>query len=211
MLHIVNYKKAYGPTPVLQIENLQLEAGIYWLKGENGSGKSTLLKSLAGLIPFEGQIEVEGLSLRKQRRLYTQTVSFAEAEPVFPLFLTGSELLEFFLETKGGDKIDAMRIAENLGIAAFLKNKTATYSSGMMKKLSLLLCFAGRSKLLLLDEPFVTLDVASVGVLRRLIVERSETTSFLISTHQPLDLTVPSQSLRIVGQTLQRESHATNA
>lgn len=197
--------------PVLQIENLELEAGLYWLKGQNGSGKTTLLKSIAGLIPFEGSIDVENVSLRKQRRRYTQIVSFAEAEPVFPLFLTGDELLRFYLETKGGDKADALRIAEDLGIAAFLKNKTGTYSSGMTKKLSLLLCFTGRPTLLLLDEPFVTLDVAAVDVLRRLLVERSKSVSFLLSTHQELELNVRHQTLHIHRQTLQRESHATGA
>lgn len=211
MLRITHYKKTYGPAPVLQIENLELPAGLYWLKGENGSGKTTLLKSIAGLIPFDGNVDVENTSLRKQRRRYTQIVSFAEAEPVFPLFLTGNELLHFYLDTKGGEKAEAVRIAEDFGIAAFLKNKTGTYSSGMMKKLSLLLCFTGRPKLLLLDEPFVTLDVAAVAVLRRLIAERSKSASFLLSTHQELALDVPHQTLRIHRQTLQRETHAAGA
>ncbi len=197
--------------PVLQIENLQLKAGIYWLKGENGTGKTTLLKSIAGLIPFDGNIEVDGLLLRKQRRLYTQAVSFAEAEPVYPLFLTGDELLQFYLDTKGGDKKESKSIAENLGIAPFLKNKTGTYSSGMMKKLSLLLCFTGTPKLLLLDEPFVTLDVAAVAVLRTLISERSINSSFLISTHQELQLAVPHQTLRIHQQTIQQEPYVAGA
>lgn len=195
----------------MQIEDLQLQAGTYWLQGENGAGKTTLLKSIAGLIPFEGQIEVEGVSLRKQRRLYTQIVSFSEAEPVYPLFLTGSELLQFYLDTKGGTKEKAICLAEDLGIAPFLKNKVGTYSSGMMKKLSLLLCFTGNPRLLLLDEPFVTLDAASVKVLQGLITERSANVSFLISTHQHLVLAVPYQALRIHRQTLQHESRATNA
>lgn len=208
---MTNYKKGYGPVPVLHIDRLELPAGLYWLKGENGTGKTTLLKSIAGLIPFEGAVEVDGLSLRRQRRDYTKAVSFAEAEPVYPLFLTGHELLCFYLDARGGSKSEAKRLAEDLGIAPFLQNKVGTYSSGMMKKLSLLLCFTGYPKLLLLDEPFVTLDVKAVAVLQRLIAERSKQASFLISTHQELQLGVSYQSLYIRYQTLQRESHAAGA
>src|SRR5689334_16178065 len=112
MLHLRQYKKAYGPEPVLEIEDLKLAAGIYWLKGENGAGKTTLLKSIAGLIPFEGEIGVTNLGLRQQRKLYTKAVSFAEAEPVFPAFLSGSDLQQFYLQTKGGSPAQMAQMAK---------------------------------------------------------------------------------------------------
>lgn len=209
MLHLFNYKKAYGGPPVLQIEDLRLKAGIYWLKGENGAGKTTLLKSIAGLIPLEGDVEVDGINLRKQRQAYTTAVSFAEAEPVYPAFLTGEGLLQFYLQTKGGEESRSLAVAEALGIAPFLKQKVATYSSGMMKKLSLVLCFTGKPTLLLLDEPFITLDVAAVDTLRQLITAASA--SFIISSHQELALAKPFTTLRILHQTLQPEGNESGA
>ncbi|HTE24545.1 ATP-binding cassette domain-containing protein, partial [Flavitalea sp.] len=61
MLIFQNFKKAYNRETVIGIENLFLDSGVYWIKGENGTGKSTLLKSIAGLIPFEGQISLAGV------------------------------------------------------------------------------------------------------------------------------------------------------
>lgn len=207
MLRIQHYRKAYEGLEILQIESLHLPQGIYWLKGENGSGKTTLLKSIAGLIPFQGDIEVQGISLRTQRRQYTQRVSFAEAEPVFPSFLTGSELLRFFLQTKGGTEKAVRPMAEALGVTAYLPNQVATYSSGMLKKLSLLLAFAGIPQLILLDEPLITLDGKAVDTLREFIsLGFANGASFLISSHQELELKEPCPQLRVHQKTLQSEN-----
>jgi ABC-2 type transport system ATP-binding protein len=212
MLQLLNYKKIYGTVPVLQVPEFNLEAGVYWLQGANGSGKTTLLKSIAGLIPFEGSISVAGVSLRKQRRLYTQKVSFAEAEPVFPLFLTGQELIAFYQNTKGGTHYEVGKIAGALGIAPFLRNQVGSYSSGMMKKLSLLLSLMGKPSLVLLDEPFITLDVKSVSELQSLIENSaSEGTSFLISSHQELGVSLPFFTLQIDQQTLKHHRHVAGA
>jgi ABC-2 type transport system ATP-binding protein len=212
MLQIQNYKKTYSAAPVLSIAELELADGIYWLQGPNGSGKTTLLKSIAGLIPFEGSIAVKGLSLRKQRMEYTRQVSFAEAEPVYPFFLTGRELISFYLKTKGGNTNQAAGLANALGIAPFLANPVSSYSSGMLKKLSLLLSLMGDPSLILLDEPFITLDVNAVAVLQSLIeTSVQKGISFLISTHQELALTVTFCTLQIEQRTLKCESNVAGA
>jgi ABC-2 type transport system ATP-binding protein len=208
MLQITNYKKAYGSQPVLAIPQLQLTGGIYWLKGENGAGKTTLLKSVAGLIPFEGEMVVDNIPLRKQRMLYTRKVAFAEAEPVYPLFLTGSELIRFYEETKGKNKIVTNRLINDLGMQSYLANKVSTYSSGMLKKLSLLLAFTGDSTLILFDEPFITLDADAVKVIQELIADCYwKEISFIISSHQVLEISVPYNTLSVQQQTIQQENN----
>lgn len=187
MLSIKNFKKQYpgNPEPVLVIKELITEQGIYWLKGENGSGKTSLFKSLAGLIPFEGEISVNGIDIIKQRMEYTRLVNYAEAEPLFPAFLTGKDLIDFYISTKGTNFPTAL--FNSLGVDKFMRQKTAVYSSGMMKKLSLLLAFIGSPVLVLLDEPLIALDTASVQILEELILQKSrEGISFLITSHQPL-------------------------
>jgi len=68
----------------------------------------------------------------------------------------------------------------------FIDQKTGTYSSGMLKKLSLILAFTAQPKLLVLDEPFITLDDHAVEQVKRLIIRMHEDQkSFvLMSTHQ---------------------------
>jgi ABC-2 type transport system ATP-binding protein len=212
MLRIANYIKTYGSFPVLHIPQLDLAAGIYWLKGGNGTGKTTFLRSIAGLIPFEGTINATCFDLRKQRKAYTRNVSFAEAEPVYPSFLTGKDLLQFYLQTKGGDKERTKEIITRLEIDSYLQNSVATYSSGMLKKLSLLLAFTGEPVLVLLDEPLITLDTKAVDTLKQLIGEKSrQGVSFLISSHQDLQLQEPCEILAIQQKTIKKETHAAGA
>ena len=208
MLSITNFIKKYqgNPAPVLSIREYILEEGIYWLKGENGSGKTSLMKSVAGLIPFEGDIAVNNLNIHKGRMNYTRIVNYSEAEPVYPPFLTGKELIDFYKATKGGDFPAALM--NGLGVGHFMHQKTATYSSGMLKKLSLVLGFIGKPKLILLDEPLIALDVAAVEVLQSAIMDYNKMgVSFLITSHQLLNselLTGPT-TLLIKDNTLQKE------
>lgn len=55
MLHFVRFQKSYGSHLALNIKDLTIDAGIYWVKGINGSGKSTLLQAIAGILYFNGR------------------------------------------------------------------------------------------------------------------------------------------------------------
>jgi ABC-2 type transport system ATP-binding protein len=187
MLNISNYIKKYPvqQDPVLSIPSLILHKGIYWIKGENGAGKTSLFKSIAGLITFEGDIAVNDLHIRKQRMEYAKIVNYAEAEPLYPPFLSGKDLIDFYTGTKAGNF--QKELFDGFGVAKFMQQKTATYSSGMMKKLSLVLAFIGKPVLVLLDEPLIALDTNAVGILENYILQSSKNgVSFLITSHQPL-------------------------
>jgi len=187
MLSFENYKKQFGSTTIIGIPMLQLPHDIYWLKGENGSGKTTLIKSISGLIPFDGRITVAGDDIRTNRIAYTSAVNYAEAEPAYPGFLTGTDLISFYAQTKKGTAQQTKELVDSLGIAAYAGNKTGTYSSGMAKKLSLVLGFLGQPKLILLDEPLITLDQQSVKALQSLIQQYyASGVSFLITSHQEI-------------------------
>jgi ABC-2 type transport system ATP-binding protein len=204
MLHLKQFKKTYGPTEIISVNELQLQPGIYWLKGTNGSGKTTLMRSIAGMIPFEGLIEVGGVSIKQDRIRYTSSVNYAEAEPIFPGFLTGNDLINFYRETKPTTEASIEQLTEVFGTHLFSANRIATYSSGMTKKLSLVLAFMGTTKLILLDEPLITLDTATVENLRTVIREKlNEGVSFLITSHQDIGLSdTPMQTLEVLNKTL---------
>ena len=190
MLQFQNFTKSYGSYPALKIENLQLKHGIYWIKGVNGSGKSTLLKSIAGILAFHGDILLdESISIKKQPVAYRKLVNFAEAEPVFPDFLTGSEMIALFIAAKSAPARQEEQYIKSMAMQSFIDRPVGTYSSGMMKKLSLLLAFLGKPKLILLDEPLITIDTASLATLNSWIRERyeQEGTGFLLSSHQILE------------------------
>lgn len=188
MLQFDRYRKKYGDHTVIEVPALELPQGIYRLQGTNGSGKTTLIKSIAGLIPYDGNIIVAGNNIRKDRIAYTATVNYAEAEPQYPDFVTGNDLVRFYAATKKATAEQVIQLTEAMGIAEYAGNKTGTYSSGMAKKLSLVLAFMGRPKLVLLDEPLITLDVQAVANLQQLVAQYLQHgVTFLITSHQELD------------------------
>jgi ABC-2 type transport system ATP-binding protein len=189
MLQLKNIEKSFGSHHVFSIPDLELAPGIYWLKGANGSGKSTLLKLLAGLLPFKGDVILsQNTSITGQPVNYRRAVNYAPAEPIYPSFLSGEELLNYVDAVKQGDARQHEEVKEQLGIDHYLQNPTGSYSSGMVKKLSLLLAFTGRPLWILLDEPFTTLDQASQQALTGLIKQRhAQGISFLITSHHDIE------------------------
>ncbi len=190
MLKFTHLNKSFNGTKVLQIQHWSLSQGMYWLQGANGSGKSTLLKIIAGLLPFSGDICInDSISLHKQPVAFRKLVNYSPAEPLFPPFLTGTEFVDFTLSINKGTKEQVKNIRDILQIDDFLNNPTGSYSSGMLKKLSLLLAFTGNPLWILLDEPFTTLDHASQEALERLIVSthQQQKTSFIITSHHDIE------------------------
>lgn len=102
MLKVENFSKSYGRKLILQLELLEFQNGIYWVKGENGTGKSTLLKCLAGLLSFQGEISLNSKSLKKSPEYYLKLVNFSETEPIYPDFLTARQLINFYISCKKG-------------------------------------------------------------------------------------------------------------
>lgn len=204
MVGFNGFSKYYNNNLIIKADAFTLEHGIYWLKGENGSGKTTLIKSIAGLIPFSGDITVNDINIRKERIAYRYIVNYAEAEPLYPSFLSGSDLIRFYTATKKADKQQVQTLIDALGIGSYIDNKIGTYSSGMAKKLSLALGFIGGAKLILLDEPLITIDQQAVSVLHALVEGYYKAgVSFLLTSHQEITLPhITTSRLAIVDKTL---------
>jgi len=189
MLHLSAVQKKYSQRIILDIPDLTIHGGIHWLKGSNGSGKSTFLKMISGIIPFDGTIELGNMDLKKNGVEYRRMVSYAEAEPLYPDFLTGEDLIRFYNSVRKSDSKNSDTLIEKFGIPGYYKNPIGTYSSGMAKKLSLVLAFIGRTNFIFLDEPFVTLDVATVPVLIETIKEfHQQGCNFIFTSHQTPEL-----------------------
>ena len=205
MLTLRNFQKSYGDRPILTIPEWQLPPGIHWLKGPNGAGKTTLFRSIAGLLPHEGTSQVNNLDSRRDAVAYRMRVNYAEAEPTFPPLLTAHEIISWVADAKQApaDQADALIAAFDIG--AYQHTPVSTYSSGMLKKTSLIVAFLGKPALILLDEPLVTLDIAATQTVARLIEStHQQGVSFLLSSHQAMETAqLPIDSVwQLTNQTL---------
>jgi ABC-2 type transport system ATP-binding protein len=206
MLGLENFSKSYSGNLILSVPFLEFRSGIHWIKGENGSGKSTLFKCIAGLIPYEGEIVLQQLNQKKDPIAYRKQINFAEAEPLYPGFLTAKDLIRFIGKTKGASRSQEEFYTNRFGVDPFFEKSCETYSSGMLKKLSLTLAFLGNPQVIILDEPIITLDTASRNILYQTVNESSKKgVSFLISSHQPLEDSAlsPHSFFQIKNKTLQ--------
>lgn len=207
MLTLHQFRKSYNGIPALHVGALHLPAGIHWVRGANGSGKTTFFRSVAGMLPCEGEIWLEDRwEVHRDPVAYRLRVNYAEAEPAYPDFLTARNLVRFVAKAKQSPVRQGDELAESLGLTLFWQAPFGTYSSGMRKKTSLVLALLGQPRLVMLDEPLNALDVAATQVLyQRIRALRTQGVSFLLSSHQdfqfdqlPIDqhFVVENQTLR---------------
>ncbi|KYG82543.1 hypothetical protein AWN68_14930 [Roseivirga echinicomitans] len=209
MLSLHNFQKSFGKQLILEIPELTFERGIHWIKGRNGSGKSTLFNCLAGLSPYQGEISLGEINLKKSPQAYKLKVNYSQSEPLFPEFLSGNDLINFFAKLKKAPAGQSKFLIQQLSVDAYADQPCGTYSSGMTKKLSIVLAFLGEPEWIILDEPLITLDVEAQQLVSKMIVEsREKGVSFLFSTHQDFDnsLIKASHTYKVENRLLTPES-----
>jgi ABC-2 type transport system ATP-binding protein len=192
MLQLRSFRKSYQSHLVLSIDELDIPSGISWLKGENGAGKTSLFKSLAGILPFDGDVTLDSTSLKKDPVAFRRIVNYSEAEPLYPEFLTAKDLVRFVGKAKSATVDEQDFYCAQLGVNGYFNKPCGTFSSGMLKKLSLATAFLGNPRLIILDEPLVTLDEASRESLMKLVMDKlaDPRVTFLLSSHQTMDASV---------------------
>ena len=164
-------------TPVPAIRDLVLEVrpqSMTVLMGPSGCGKTTLLRILAGLDPnFTGTVHVPenariGVMFQEPRLLPWRTVR--QNIQIVAEDLTNAELEQ---------------LAASVEIADKLPRYPQELSLGLARRVALARAFAPRPDLLLLDEPFVSLDERTADRLRRLLLEvwSARPTTAILVTH----------------------------
>ncbi len=180
--------KAYADLPALHPLDLVVEAGqSVALIGHNGSGKSTFLRMVAGLLePTGGDVLVAGWPVGTIPA--RATTSFLPDDPVLYDDLSVREHVEYVSRLHGGDGFDeyAEHLADRFKLTDRLDDLPARFSRGLRQKTSLLLGIARPFSILLVDEPFVGLDVPGKATLLEVIDEvHADGAAVLVATHDP--------------------------
>jgi ABC-type multidrug transport system ATPase subunit len=185
MLRISGLNKAFGRAHVLHDLSLIVEAGsVVALLGANGAGKTTTLKCILGVMPFEGEIEVGGTSVRKSGKEARRQIGYVPQAPPLSERDTCREVLSFLAELKRAPKerVDAM--LELVNLAPQRDVRVGHLSGGMRQRLALAAALLADPPLLLLDEPTASLDVESRQEFHKLIARlREEGKTIILSTH----------------------------
>lgn len=190
MLKIEHLTKTYGDKKAVDDISLHIKAGeIYGFIGHNGAGKTTTLKACCGILGFEeGEIYVDGTSVKKEPLLAKQKIAYLPDNPDLYSFMTGIQYLHFIADVfKVGAKERRERIekyAETFSLTGDLAQPIGTYSHGMKQKLALISALLHEPKLLLMDEPFVGLDPKAAHDVKTIMREFCDKGSAIFfSTH----------------------------
>ncbi len=186
-LHAVELSKSYGDTSAVGPLDLTIEAGQrVVLLGHNGSGKTTLLRIAAGLLESStGSVTVFGSPVGSiEARAAT---SYLGDQPVFYDDLSLREHLEYIARLHGRDDWQqrADDLCDRLGLATRTDDLPSTFSRGLRQKAAIALAFVRPFELLLIDEPFVGLDLAGRSALLELLDrEHRRGAAIVVATHE---------------------------
>lgn len=203
--------EASAPGWVLEGIDLEVEPGEYLLlSGASGSGKSTLCRLMNGLIPhfYEGQLRGDVTVAGLNTRDHAVADLFAHVGMVFQspgaqLFNpTVARELAFGLESLGLPRDEIARrvdsAAETGGIAHLLARNPQEVSGGEQQLVAIAAALALRPELIVLDEPYASLDPASVRRVRNALHKiHQEGTAIVVAEHR-LEHVVPEVQRMIV-------------
>lgn len=175
-----------GERPIFLGLDLAVEPGeALVLRGPNGAGKSTLLRLLAGLLsPSVGRVTWDGAPIDDE---HGRRLRYAGHGDALKSGLTARGNLAFWADFEGGGDIGGA--LARLGLSALADLPAGILSAGQKRRLGLARLALNPRPLWLLDEPTVSLDAASVGVLAGMIAgHRARGGMVVVATHDGLAL-----------------------
>jgi ABC-type multidrug transport system ATPase subunit len=162
---------------------------IVGLVGRNGAGKSTLIRAAAGfIVPSAGSVRVVGRDPAVDAAAVMRDAGFLLSDPALFAYLTAAETLAVVADQHGlRDDIALRRVAEMLALVELedvRDKRVGEYSTGMAKRLAVACAMLPAPSLLVLDEPFESLDPLVVRRLTRaLAARRDDDVGVLLSSH----------------------------
>lgn len=174
-------------------QSFTMEPGeVVMLRGPNGAGKSTLLRTLAGMLPFEGEVELNGVALTDDHDGVQEQIAYAgHLDAIKPQLTVGENLTFWARLFDGGSIKDAI---EQFSLAEIWDRPAHACSAGQKRRLGLARLVVSGRALWLLDEPTVSLDVETTARFAKIIKEHCAAGGMaLIATHIDLGLDAPRE------------------
>lgn len=165
--------------------SLLMDGGtVTGLIGPNGAGKSTFIATMLGDIkPGHGVVEFDGLPVQKlpQRSDVFGVVTEAHG---LPPRMTTKNVVKYWANVHGISRNHRDSLCEALGVDKFYSKPVKKLSTGMRRRMEIVLALLPDPKVLVLDEPFNGLDVDGVESVRTLVRDqRAAGKIILLTTH----------------------------
>ena len=162
-LSVKGLNVSYGKNHILKDINLEIENGEFVsILGKSGCGKTTLIKSIAGLLETDnGDINIFDKNVAGLPPEKRQTVIVFQDLRLFP-HMNVEDNIAFAMKLKKMDKAvikeKVEKLLDQVRLSGYEKRKVSRLSGGQMQRVALARALGAEPKLLLLDEPFASLD-----------------------------------------------------
>lgn len=179
-LVVSNVSKSWGERHVLRSASFSVPPGTTaWLGGKNGVGKTTLLRIVAGLIlPEEGEVKLDRLDPRLDRREYQRRIGFLSAgdRGLYARLSVRQNLdlwarLAFLQGERARAAITAM--IERFSLEDLAESRVDRLSLGQRQRVRLAMTCLHQPRLIMLDEPANSLDEDGIALLASVLADQA--------------------------------------
>lgn len=192
MIEINQLTKQYGKNEKMALDHINYstsQTGPLGIVGSNGAGKSTLFMIANGLAkPTSGCMRLFGKNISEDKSVIKRTGLFTDKLMLYPM-LTVKETICYFMGIYGISKKEYENRIKMFHINEFENSKIDSLSTGMLKKVMLLISMLHMPEILFLDEPFSGLDMDAKNELYDAIqfLYKEKSIKIVISSHDLLE------------------------
>lgn len=185
---------AYGGRTVLRDATLRIRAGTMTaVVGPNGAGKSTLLRAVMGMLPFTGSVRVLGGPVDACRTRVAYVPQRAAVDWDFPITVRqvaemgAHARLGWFGLRPGRARREALEALADVGLADLAGRPVGELSGGQQQRAFVARALAQRADLVLLDEPFASIDATTERDLLALLSGLRDRGTTVVVVHHDLE------------------------
>ncbi len=144
----------FGPKVALSELSCSFGPGVTGLLGPNGAGKTTLMRAITGMVGVnQGDVQVEGLNPRRDRRVHQRMALVPEDEAV-PSALTARQFVRYVADLHGiADRGAPDAALQSVGLLDVADRRVDAFSKGMRQRTKVASALVSDPQVLVLDEP----------------------------------------------------------
>lgn len=207
MLQIANVARRFAATPAVQDVSLTVKPGqVTCLLGPSGCGKSTTLRMIAGIEQLDsGTIHIDGNPVADRRNsLPPEKRSVGMVFQDLALFphMTIAANIAFGIPKARRKSADVAQMLDRVGLAGYGDKYPHQLSGGEQQRVALARALATGPKVMLLDEPFSSLDQRLRSEMREFALDllREAGTAVVLVTHDPDEAMMMADRIAIMEQ-----------
>lgn len=174
-LEHIRMEYRYRKTSIVSIEDISISINrneFVSIIGPSGCGKSTIVKMILGLTtPTSGKILMDGMELGKSPGRLSVVFQSSALFPWLDVLQNVEMVLEPIIDKKDARTETAMKFIKMVGIDGFENAYPRELSGGMKQRVAIARALSTSPDLLILDEPFVGLDVFAAQAMREELLD----------------------------------------